>query len=116
MCKAWDPQQLVETLFKQIQDCADFYETGGVEIVHPQQIEVGYAKIYATCNFMSACCRWNEREESDKMWKNLKAHFAAAHLQKSRCKGNQHPNQATMQKMQLLANMNIKWLKPPLAL
>jgi hypothetical protein len=26
MRKAWDPQQPVETLFKQIQDCVDFAE------------------------------------------------------------------------------------------
>jgi hypothetical protein len=28
MCKAWDAQQPLETLFKQIQDCADFSEAG----------------------------------------------------------------------------------------
>jgi hypothetical protein len=35
MRRAWDPQQPVETLFKQIQDCADYYEAGGVLIGHP---------------------------------------------------------------------------------
>jgi hypothetical protein len=30
MRRAWDPQQPVETLFKQIQDCADYSEAGGV--------------------------------------------------------------------------------------
>jgi hypothetical protein len=29
MRRAWDPQQPVETLFKQIQDCADYSEAGG---------------------------------------------------------------------------------------
>jgi hypothetical protein len=32
MRKAWDPQQPVETLFKQIQDCVDLAESGGVTI------------------------------------------------------------------------------------
>jgi hypothetical protein len=32
---AWDPQQPVESLFKQIQDCADYSEAGGVLIGHP---------------------------------------------------------------------------------
>jgi hypothetical protein len=32
MRKAWDPQQLVETLFKQIQECVDYAETGGITI------------------------------------------------------------------------------------
>jgi hypothetical protein len=36
MRRAWDPQQPVETLFKQIQDCADYSEAGGVLIGHPQ--------------------------------------------------------------------------------
>jgi hypothetical protein len=34
MLRAWDPQQPVETLFKQIQDCADYSEVGGVPIGH----------------------------------------------------------------------------------
>jgi hypothetical protein len=54
---AWDPQQPVESLFKQIQYCADYSEAGGFLIGHPQQINVGYAKIFATCHFMSACLR-----------------------------------------------------------
>jgi hypothetical protein len=29
MRRAWDPHQPVETLFKQIQDCADYSEAGG---------------------------------------------------------------------------------------
>jgi hypothetical protein len=32
MRNAWDPQQTVETLFKQIQDCVDFTEARGVSI------------------------------------------------------------------------------------
>jgi hypothetical protein len=44
MRRAWDPQQPVETIFKHIQDCADYSEAGGVLIGHPQQINVGYAK------------------------------------------------------------------------
>jgi hypothetical protein len=33
MRRAWDPQQPVETLFKQIQDCADYLEAGGGSLV-----------------------------------------------------------------------------------
>jgi hypothetical protein len=32
MLRAWDPQQPVESIFKQIQDCADYSEAGGVLI------------------------------------------------------------------------------------
>jgi hypothetical protein len=52
--RAWDPQQPVETFFKQIQDCTDYSEAGGVLIGHPRQINVGYAKVFATGHFMSA--------------------------------------------------------------
>jgi hypothetical protein len=65
MRKALDAQQPMETLFKKIQDFADFSEAGGVVIVHPQQIDVGYAKIFDTSNFMSTCRRWNEKETAD---------------------------------------------------
>jgi hypothetical protein len=59
MRRAWDHKQPVESLFKKIQDGADYYEAGGVRIGHPQQINVGYANIFATGHFMSACRRWN---------------------------------------------------------
>jgi hypothetical protein len=36
MRRAWDPQQPVESLFKQIKDCADYSEAWGVLIGHPQ--------------------------------------------------------------------------------
>jgi hypothetical protein len=45
---AWDPQQPVESLFKQIQDYAGFSVAGGVLIGHPHQINFGYANIFAT--------------------------------------------------------------------
>jgi hypothetical protein len=41
MRRAWDPQHPVETIFKQIQDCAEYSEAGGFLIGHPQQINVG---------------------------------------------------------------------------
>jgi hypothetical protein len=87
MRRAWDPHQPVETLFKQIQDCADYYEAGGVLIGHPQQINVGYANIFATGHFMSACRWWNEKPTAGKTWAQLKSHFAAAHRQHKQMQG-----------------------------
>jgi hypothetical protein len=81
MHRAWDPQQPVESLLKQIQDCADYSEAGVVLIGHPQQINVGYAKIFATGHFMSACRRWNEKHTIEKTWTQFKSHVAAAHRQ-----------------------------------
>jgi hypothetical protein len=87
MRRAWDPQQPVETLFKQIQGCADYSEAGGVPIGHSQQINVGYATIFATGHFMSACRCWNEKTSAEKTWTNFKSHFAAAHRQHKQMQG-----------------------------
>jgi hypothetical protein len=87
MWRAWDPQQPVESLFKQIQDCTDYSEAGGVLIGQPKQINVGYDKIFATGHFMSSCRRWNEKPLADKTWAQFKAHFAAAHRQHKHMQG-----------------------------
>jgi hypothetical protein len=87
MRRAWDPQQPVESLFKQIQDCADYSEAGSVLIGHPHQIKVGYAKIFSAGHFMSACRRWNEKHIIEKTWAQFKSHFAAAHRQYKQMQG-----------------------------
>jgi hypothetical protein len=92
MRRAWDPQQPVETLFKQIQDCADYSESGGFPIGPSQQINVGYAKIFATGHFMSACRRWNEKPAAEKTWAHFKSHFAAAHRQHKQMQGESAAN------------------------
>jgi hypothetical protein len=87
MRRAWDPQQPVESLFKQIQDCADYSEAGGVLIDHRQKINVGYAKIFATGHFIIACRRWNEKHTIEKTWTQFKSHFATAHRQHKQMQG-----------------------------
>jgi hypothetical protein len=86
MRRAWDPQQPMETLFKQIQDCADYSEAGGLPIGPSQQINVGYTKIFATGHFMSACRCWNKKPAADKTWTNFKCRFTAAHRQHKQSK------------------------------
>jgi hypothetical protein len=92
MRRAWDPQQPVESLFKQIKDCADYSEAGGVPIGPSQQINVGYATIFATGHFMSACRRWNEKSAADKTWTHFKSHFTAAHCQHKQMQGETAAN------------------------
>jgi hypothetical protein len=87
MRRAWDPQQPVETHFKQIQDCADYSEAEGVPIGPSQHIDVGYAQILAAGHFMGACRRWNETPAPNKTWTHFKSHFAAAHRQHKQMKG-----------------------------
>jgi hypothetical protein len=79
MRKAWNPQQPVEKLFKQIQDCGDYTEAGGITISEEQKLTTDYAKIFSTGNFHSACCPWNERNPQDQIWNNFKIQFAAAY-------------------------------------
>jgi hypothetical protein len=63
-------------LFKQIRDCFDCSEVGGVLIGYTQQINVGYA-----------CRRWNEKPLAEKTWAQFKAHFSAAHRQHKQMQG-----------------------------
>jgi hypothetical protein len=83
MRRAWDPQQPVESLLKQIQDCADYSEAGGVLIGNPQQINVGYAKK------LQLGTSWAPVAKSlaDKTWAQFKAHFSAAHRQHKQMQG-----------------------------
>jgi hypothetical protein len=87
MPQAMDPQQTVEFLFKQIQDSADYSEAGGVPISPSQHINVGYAKIFATGKFTSACRRWNEKPAVEKTWTHFKSHVAASHRHNEQMKG-----------------------------
>jgi hypothetical protein len=61
MRKALDPQQPVETIFKQIQDCVDFAKAGRVAIGTAHKISSAYSKIFKSGNFNSACRRWDEK-------------------------------------------------------
>jgi hypothetical protein len=88
MRKAWDPQQPVETLFKQIQYCVDFTETGGVTIGAAQKLSSAYYKIFKSGKFNSACRRWDEKIEADKTWNNFKIHFSAAYRQHRQMQGD----------------------------
>jgi hypothetical protein len=87
MRQAWDPQQPVETLFKQIQDCADYSEAGGVPIGPSQQINVGYAQIFATWHFMSACRRWNEKPAAEKLGLTSNPTSQPLTVSTSKCRG-----------------------------
>jgi hypothetical protein len=97
MRRAWDPQHPVETLFKQIQDCADYSEAGGVLIGHPHQISVGYKKIFATGHFMSACRHWNEKPYAEKLGPNSNLTSQPLTVRTSKCRANPLPQPDTTQ-------------------
>jgi hypothetical protein len=87
MRKAWDPHRPVESLFKQIQDCVDYAEAGGITISEAQNLQTAYAKIFATGIFHSACCRWNGRLPAEQTWNAFKTHFAMAYRQHKQMQG-----------------------------
>jgi hypothetical protein len=87
MHKAWDPQQPVETLFKQIQDCVDFAEAGRVSIGVAQKLSSAYSKVFKSVEFNSACRRWDEKLDADKTWNNFKIHVASAYLHHRQIQG-----------------------------
>jgi hypothetical protein len=91
MHRAWNPQQPMETLFKQIQDCADYSEAGGVLIGHPQQINVGYVKIFSTGHSMSACRWWNEKPTPEKLGPNTNRISQPLTVNTSKCRVNPLP-------------------------
>jgi hypothetical protein len=87
MRNAWYPQQPLETLFKQIQYCVDCTESGGSNIGEVQKLSTAYTKVFSTGNFLSACCRWNERAVPDKTWDNFKIHFVMPYHQHKQMQG-----------------------------
>jgi hypothetical protein len=87
MCKAWDCQQPVETLFNQIQDCVDYAEAGRITISEEQNLATAYTNVFSTCNFHGACLGWNEINSQDKTWSNFKIHFVTAYRQHEQIQG-----------------------------
>jgi hypothetical protein len=91
MRRAWDPQQPVETLFKQIKDCTDYLDEGGVIIGPSQQINVGYARVFTAGHFMSACRRWNERPATEKNGHTSNPTSQPLAVSTSKCRGEPLP-------------------------
>jgi hypothetical protein len=87
MRKAWDLQQPVETLFKQIQDCVDYSEAGGITIGEAHKFSTAYTKVFATGIFHSAFRLWSERDADIKTWNNFKVHFATTCRQHKQMQG-----------------------------
>jgi hypothetical protein len=87
MHNAWDPQQPAETLFKQIQDCVDYAEAGGITISKTQKMSTAYTKVFSTGNFHSSFHCWNERNPQDETWNNFKIHFVMAYHQHNKIQG-----------------------------
>jgi hypothetical protein len=71
-------RRLSSGIFKNV---LTIWRQGGVPIGHSHQINVGYANIFATGHFKSACRRWNEKPAAEKTWTHFRSHFAATRRQ-----------------------------------
>jgi hypothetical protein len=95
MRRTWDPQQPVESLFKKIQDCYDYSESGGFLSGHPHHINVGYAKIFATVAGGTKNPTWTQLGHNSKLTSPL-------HTSSTRkCRVNMQPHQVIMHKTPL---------------
>ena len=87
MRKAWDTQKPAETLFKQIHDCVEFSEAGGITIGEAQKLTTAYNNILTTVIFNSACRRCDGKLEAENTWDNFKIHFTTSYSQHRKMNG-----------------------------
>jgi hypothetical protein len=82
-------------LFKQIQDCVDFAEAGGVAVGAAQKLSSAYSKIFKSGKLNSTCRRWDKKLEGDKTWNNIKIHFSDAYRNNRQMQGETIADQAS---------------------
>jgi hypothetical protein len=75
----YDPNQLVEMLFQQIQDARAFAVAGGQPYGASMIINVAYTLVFNTGLFPDACRAWQSRAIAGKTWAQFKLDFATAH-------------------------------------
>jgi hypothetical protein len=75
----YDPKQLIETLFQQIQDSRAFVVAGGQPYSAAMIINVAYTLVFNTGLFPDACRASQSRAIAAKTWAQFKIDFATAH-------------------------------------
>jgi hypothetical protein len=102
----YDPNQPIETLFKQIQDARAFAVAGGQPYGNAMIINVAYTLICNTGLFPDACRAWQSRAIAGKTWAQFKIYFATAHRE------FRLTNQTAQQSGFHSANMMIRQSRP----
>jgi hypothetical protein len=102
----YDPNQLIETLFQQIQDTRAFAVAGGQPYGNAMIINVPYTLIFNTGLFPDACWAWQSRAVAGKTCAQFKIDFATAHRE------FRLTNQTAQQSGFHIANMMIKQGRP----
>jgi hypothetical protein len=75
----YDPNQPIETLFKQIQDARAFAVAGGQPYGEVMIVNVAYTLVFNTGLYPDACRAWQSRVISARTWAQFKIDFATAH-------------------------------------
>jgi hypothetical protein len=75
----YDPNQLIETLFQQIQEARAFTVAGGQPYGAAMIVNVAYTLVFNTGLFPDACRAWQSRAIAAKTWAQFKIDFATAH-------------------------------------
>jgi hypothetical protein len=75
----YDSNQLIETLFQQIQDAQAFAVAGGYPYGAAMVVNVAYTLVFNTGFFPDACRAWQSRAIAGKTWAQLKLEFSTAH-------------------------------------
>jgi hypothetical protein len=75
----YDPNQLIETLFQQIQDARSFAVAGGQLYGNAMIVNVAYTLIFNTGLCPDACRAWQSRAIAGRTWAQFKIDFATVH-------------------------------------
>jgi hypothetical protein len=87
MLRDWDPEQPVESMFKQIQDCAVYSEAGGRPIWAPATNQRSVCNNICNRSLHERMSPVEQETCHQKMWTYFKSHFAAAHRQHKQMQG-----------------------------
>jgi hypothetical protein len=108
MRQAWDPQQTVETLFKKIQDCADYSEAG-----YPHQI-MGMQKYLQPSTSWAHVAGGPKNQQLKILGHNSNPTSPPLTFSTSKCKENPLPRPGTTLQMSPSLTMKIRCPKPTL--
>jgi hypothetical protein len=115
MRRAWDPQQPVESLFKQIQDCADYSDAGGRPYWAPTAKQCWICKYICTRALYEHLSSVERKTHLlTRLGHNLRPTSHPTTVSTSKCKVNQQQQPGTILPKQLLDKHKTKWLKLPL--
>lgn len=80
----WNPPEVIESLFEQLQDGQDFAKQGSETISYDQLVRWGYENIYATGLFDSECKKWRKKPVLEKTWDLFKTYFTLAEADRAK--------------------------------